>query len=270
MLGWSNLLIVILLLSSSTAFYKSRGYERSHQYLRSNENNEDTPKRDSLAFLRMKGRVGGNILQPILGVDEGTAGGVKRSASIRKSRESFISCEKSGVIDNMSEPFPVTSSGTEWKGVSDKIVGGNSFGSLSREEFEGRTCNVLRGDCYEGEFVQVALSLSLEGELNGLVNGGKFHGIKFDVFAKEKDDEKWQLRIKNKDCVRQFSNYLGEFVVEGKKGWQEIKIGWEELVGSGPGAEVKPCDVTTLRRMAICCNERRIGVEMAYCGVEFY
>jgi hypothetical protein len=95
------------------------------QYNNNNNNNHDNK---AMAFLRKIGRVGGNRVDftHAIGVDEGsstkTAG---KWGTMKKCKAAFQSCTDSGTIDDMSEEFPVTSSGTQWSGITDRVMGGD-------------------------------------------------------------------------------------------------------------------------------------------------
>ena len=112
--------------------------------------------------------------------------------AMRKSPEAYESCVKSGVIDDLSETFPVTSSGTQWAGVTDRIMGGRSSGTLAREQFEGRKANVLRAHvtCPDdmcslegnGGFVQMVTDMALEPKVSNTVDASDFDGLELEVF----------------------------------------------------------------------------------------
>ena len=74
-------------------------------------------------------------------------------------------------------------------GVTDKIRGGVSSGSLTREAFEGRPANVLRATVrqqQEGGFVQMTADLSLDPSVNiGAVNASTFDGLEMDLMYGE-------------------------------------------------------------------------------------
>jgi hypothetical protein len=149
----------------------------------------------AMAFLRKIGKVGGASKDEFLsatGSDEGpsdktSAGGSK---AMRKSKASYKECTLSGVIDDMSEIFPYTSSGTEWAGFTDRVMGGASSGSISRETLAGKTANVLRGKvslANNGGFVQMATNLSLHPNVSA-VDASEYDGIELDVLFQEGDE----------------------------------------------------------------------------------
>ena len=95
--------------------------------------NEDNK---AMAFLRKIGKVGGvaNVdFKNAVGVDEGPAGKTKATAGmkqVRKTKSAYTPVTVNGVIDDLSEPFPVTSSGTQWAGFTDQVMGGRSSGKV--------------------------------------------------------------------------------------------------------------------------------------------
>ena len=101
----------------------------------------------------------------------------------------------------MSETFPISSSGNRWKGSSDKQgVIGNSYGSLSRENYNSQFANVLRGEVFEDGFAQAFINLPLKGEPGSSVDGSRYAGISIDLCSSV--EETYELVIKNGDCLR--------------------------------------------------------------------
>ena len=175
---------------------------RSEMSAKTKPNDEDSQaptktKGDNkaMAFLKKIGKVGGTKVDftNALGVDEGS-GGAKISSSagkwdhdlaVKKARHAYRSCVDSGMIDDLSESFPITSSGTQWAGVTDSVMGGSSSGSLVREEFQGRISNVLTANVKlenEGGFVQMVTDLALDHSVSNTVDATEYKGIEFDVY----------------------------------------------------------------------------------------
>ena len=121
----------------------------------------------AMAFLRKVGRVGGAANMDFanaMGLDESPSGAGTKSSyhkggslkNVRKSKAAYTSCTTSGIIDDMSDPFPFTSSGSQWQGIFDCIMGGMSNGSLSRENIGDKVANVLRGNVADNTgFIQM-------------------------------------------------------------------------------------------------------------------
>jgi hypothetical protein len=143
----------------------------------------------AMSFLRRKGLVGGTKdFTNAIGIDEGPAGKNGPSGRmLRRASNSYESCVESGVIDDFCEAFPLTSTGTEWSGFSDRVMGGVSVGSLVRELVQGREANVLRGEvsmANNGGFIQMAVDLANDPSKSRLVDASQYDGIELDVLCK--------------------------------------------------------------------------------------
>jgi hypothetical protein len=109
-----------------------------------------------------------------------------KKQNVRKSKAAYIPCTTSGIIDDMSDPFPFTSSGSQWQGITDRVMGGISNGSLSRETIGGKLANVLRGNvslANNGGFIQMATDLSLEPSVNLFVDASAYDGVELEVYC---------------------------------------------------------------------------------------
>lgn len=159
----------------------------------------------AMAFLRKKGKVGGiaNIdFKNAMGVDEGPSGKTKGTSPgttvIKKAKHSYKAATVDGVVDDLSEPFPVTSSGTQWAGFTDAVMGGRSSGSITREVLDGRIANVLRGRVSlenNGGFVQMATDLALDPSVSRTVDMSDFDGVELDVlYVGEQERESFNVQ----------------------------------------------------------------------------
>lgn len=113
----------------------------------------------------------------------------EKKQGLKKARAAFKSCADTGIIDNMDETFPSTSSGTQWSGFTDTVMGGMSMAHLTREQFEGRTANVLRGHVSlknNGGFIQMATNLG-EDAVSDAVDASHFDGVEIEATCKAPD-----------------------------------------------------------------------------------
>jgi hypothetical protein len=161
----------------------------------------------AMAFLKKIGKVGGSKVDftNAVGVDEGS-GGAKISSNrgkwdhdraMKKAKHAYRSCVDSGTIDDLSETFPITSSGTQWAGVTDGVMGGSSSGVLVREECKGRMSNVLKANVRlenDGGFVQMVTDLALDPSVSNTVDASKYDGIEFDIYY-EGDSDKESFNV---------------------------------------------------------------------------
>jgi hypothetical protein len=175
----------------------------------------------------------------------------------------------------MSENFPYTSCGTTWRGFTDQVMGGVSYGRLEREQdVEGRTANCLHGKVSlynNGGFVQMATDLSLDPFV-GSVDASEYDGIELDVLCQGRDDTgSFNVHLRNPACTRQNSSYRATFEVKSGRGWKTVRLPWKDFKGFGPGPETTPFDATELRRVGIVAIGRKIeDLNLALAGLRFY
>jgi hypothetical protein len=240
---------------------------------------QEQTKQDNkaMAFLRKKGKVGGSANQftKSMGVDEGPVGkstGASSVQSIRKAKSAFQTCTDSGIIDDLSEPFPFTSSGNEWSAFTDAVMGGKSSGSMSRETVNGQAANVLRGKvslANNGGFVQMATNLALDS-VSDTVDASDYDGIELDViYQGDEETSSFNVHLRNPACTRQFSSYRATFEIPVNT-WTKIRLPWSEFTGYGPGSETTPFDAKALRRIGLVSIRKEMNVCLGLGELRFY
>jgi hypothetical protein len=242
----------------------------------------------AMAFLRKQGRVGGaankNFVNAV-GSDEGSTGrqppaGRDDMGNIKKNVQAYQECTITGVIDDMLEAFPLTSSGTEWRGVSDRVMGGISNGIIKREvDLEGRTANVLTGHvslANGGGFIQMVTDLPLASKKS--VDASEYDGLQLEVLHRNipKDDEDNEPPSKKSQTFNvhlrtpgtfQQASYRHTFEIAEPNQWTTIMIPWSSFQGYGIS---DPLDISALRRIGIVAIGREMDVFLAVGGVNFY
>jgi hypothetical protein len=269
---------------------------------------------DAMAFLRNMGRVGGaankNFVNAV-GSDEGstgrqppavrdsgsgssggaaTGGGGGVGSSMKKARSAYQVCTDSGTIDDMTAAFPFTSSGTEWRGVSDRVMGGVSDGFITREiDLEGRAANILKGRvslANNGGFIQMVTDLPLDLSKD-YVDASDYDGIELDVLYRQprtgtigednnNEDEEmsapstepqtFNVHVRTPGTFRQAS-YRHTFEISEPNKWKTIFIPFTSFLGYGVAV---PLDISTLRRVGIVAIGREMDVFLGVGGVRFY
>eukprot|EP00574_Skeletonema_japonicum_P003586 CAMPEP_0201714278 /NCGR_PEP_ID=MMETSP0593-20130828/832_1 /ASSEMBLY_ACC=CAM_ASM_000672 /TAXON_ID=267983 /ORGANISM="Skeletonema japonicum, Strain CCMP2506" /LENGTH=275 /DNA_ID=CAMNT_0048203545 /DNA_START=73 /DNA_END=897 /DNA_ORIENTATION=+ len=261
-------LLSILLLEYSAAFQPAaapRSYATLPRRMSTTNDNDGTSTKKksenkAMAFLRSKGRIGGAANMDFanaMGLDESPSGGSQKDTTggTKKSKAAYVSCTASGVIDDMSDPFPFTSSGSQWLGITDRVMGGSSNGSLTRETVDGKLANVLRGNVSlvsgdNGGFIQMATDLSLDPSEDAFVNAEKYDGVEMEVYCEATGvAEKFNVHLRNPACDRQNSSYRATFEVRPGQ-WATVRLPWDAFEGFGPGPEVTPF-VPILRRLGV-------------------
>jgi len=236
----------------------------------------------AMAFLKKIGKVGGSKVDftNAVGVDEGS-GGAKVSSNrgkwdhdraMKKAKHAYRSCVDSGTIDDLSETFPITSSGTQWAGVTDGVMGGSSSGVLVREEFQGRLSNVLKANVRlenDGGFVQMVTDLALDPSVSNTVDASKYDGIEFDIYYEgDSDKESFNVHLKDSNCVRQFSSYRATFELPQGE-WTTVRLPWSRFEGFGWGAVENLLNVSALRRIGLVAIGKKMDVELAISSIRF-
>jgi len=230
---------------------------------------------DVMAFLRKAGRIGSNKdFSTAIGVDEGPAGQIRSGVSqVTKAASAYKWCTETGIIDDMSEDLPRTSSGTEWSGFTDKVMGGVSVGKVIREVVDGKNANVMKGKVSlynNGGFIQMAASLSTDPAVSLTVDASTYDGVELHVLYRGDDDiEHFNIHLRNPACLRQFSSYRGTFEVRGNE-WQNVRLPWSSFVGHGTGSDSVPFDPSELRRISIVAIGKPMEVYLAVSSIGFY
>jgi len=275
------LVIPLILTKSVIGFqptsYSKVGSKHSALFNSQNENLSDEKekkRKDVMSFLRKVGAVGANQdFSTAMGSDEGPVGKTKNAKrSLEKSKSAFQSCTLSGVIDDMSEAFPMTSSGSTWTGFTDQVMGGISVGKLERQTLDGRLCNVMNGKVStfnNGGFIQCATMLSKDPSMSLTVDASKYHGIQLDVWYKgENDIENFNVHLRNPRCTQR-SSYRATFEVA-PIGWQTVHVPFDAFIGYGPGAKGIPFDPSDLQRLSVVAIGKTMDVNLGIGKVSFY
>lgn len=81
----------------------------------------------------------------------------------------------------MSDPFPFTSSGSQWQGILRDNIKDRTNGSLTRETVDGKLANVLRGK--ENGSIGMATDLALNPAEDMYVHATDFDGVELEVWC---------------------------------------------------------------------------------------
>lgn len=230
----------------------------------------------AMAFLRKRGKVGGAANKDFanaVGSDEGSGMAAPKStastASPQKAKLAFKDSITSGVIDDISELFPLTCSGSEWRGVSDRVRGGQSEGVILREEVEGRAANVLKGHVrlQDGNgFIQMVTDFSMD-PIKGSVDASNYDGIELDVFSR--DILSFNIHLRTPGSLQEAS-YRHTVNLEVLFSWQTIRIPFSSFVETGKEGSDSYIDYSKLKRLGVVVLDQETDVELAVGGVRFY
>lgn len=165
-------------------------------------------------------------------------------------------------IDDLSRPFPQALCGADWELLSDRVMGGVSAGTLTREMVAGRPANRLRGEvslANNGGFLQMALDLDRTG---APVHCGAFSGIAIEVFGNGED---YGLHLRTAGLTRPWQSYRQGFRAGGE--WHTIRL---PFTGFEAHRTELPFDPAQLRRIGLVAIGRAFTADLAVASVSFY
>lgn len=166
------------------------------------------------------------------------------------------------LIDDFSDRDLVSKLGTQWRGVSDQVMGGVSIGSVSRDNVEGRSCLRLSGDVRlenNGGFIQAALDLSPGDDT---FDASDFTGVRLTVRG---NNEQYSVHLRTPDNVRPWQSYRAHFFAT--REWANIDLPFTTFVPYRLDAAL---DTARLRRIGLVAIGRAFQADLAVCRIEFY
>jgi len=161
------------------------------------------------------------------------------------------------VIDDLSQPFPLTPRGTRWGVVTDTVMGGLSSGLLTREEWFGRPCLRLTGNvslANGGGFLQAATDL--------VVDASGWEGIEITL-AGPPDD--YHVHLRTTELTRPQQSYRAE--VRCSPEWRTNRLPWSAFA---PHRTDDPFNPARLRRLGIVAIGRAFQADLRVADLRFY
>jgi hypothetical protein len=150
---------------------------------------------------------------------------------------------------------------TEWRLITDGVMGGVSSGRLETDEVEGRPCLRLRGEVSlenNGGFIQAALDLG-DGQA---LNAWSFTGVMLDVFG---NDENYNLHLRTSDVWLPWQSYRASF--RARPAWQTIRLPFS---GFEPYRIGKALNLRKLERIGVLAIGRSFTADLCVGRVVLY
>lgn len=166
------------------------------------------------------------------------------------------------IIDDLRHPHPRATIGTDWELVSDRVMGGVSFGTLRRDPVQGRLALHLKGDVRlenNGGFLQAALDLA---EDSATVDASGFTGIALDVLG---NGETYNIHLRTADVTRPWQSYRATF--RAPPGWVTVTLPFDRF--SAHRLE-EPLDLSALRRIGLFAIGSAFRADLAVAGLRFF
>jgi hypothetical protein len=172
-----------------------------------------------------------------------------------------LNADSNGLIDDFRRNDARSQLGTEWRLVTDQVMGGVSDARLTRRRVDGRSALCLNGTVSlenNGGFVQMNLDLSP----NGVLDASRFDGIRLIVRG---DGASYNLHLKTTATRLPWQSYRAE--VPTHPSWRELKLPFSSF---RPHRLVPALDVARLRRVAIVAIGRAMQADVCVAEIGFY
>jgi len=166
------------------------------------------------------------------------------------------------LIDDFSNDGLVSALGTEWRGVSDRVMGGVSDVLIEHGNAEGQVFLRLRGDVRlenNGGFVQAALDLHASG---GVPDVSAYRGLRLMVRG---NDQQYSLHLRTPDATRPWQSYRGHFTAATR--WQTIDLPFEAFA---PYRIDQPLDTQRLKRIGLVAIGRAFSADQMVASIRLY
>ncbi|MDJ0607828.1 MAG: CIA30 family protein [Kiloniellales bacterium] len=165
------------------------------------------------------------------------------------------------LIDDFASRDLVSSLGTRWRGVSDRVMGGISEASVRAEVIDGRPCLRLSGEVRlenDGGFIQAALDLAPEG---ATLDASNFAGLRALVRG---NGERYSVHLRTADIVRPWQSYRAHFTAGPE--WTDVQL---PFTAFRPYRLEAPLDVSRLRRVGLVAIGRAFTADLAVAELAF-
>lgn len=166
------------------------------------------------------------------------------------------------IIDDLSRPMPMAITGNGWVLISDRVMGGVSSGTMSRETVAGRPAIRMRGGVSldnNGGFLQIALDL---GDVGAPVDASAWTGIQLDVLG---NDQTYNLHLRTTDLSRPWESYRQSFLA--LPSWRTLRLPFDRFV---PHRTERPLRTNRLRRIGLIAIGREFEADLAIADIRFY
>jgi hypothetical protein len=165
------------------------------------------------------------------------------------------------LIDDRQSGDLQSSLGTQWRLITDGVMGGVSSGKLRLDQREGRDCLHLQGEVSlenNGGFIQAALELAQSGTLDA----AGYDGVELDVFG---NGEAYNVHLKTSGVWLPWQHYRASFMAE--PGWHSVRVPFSAFEGYRIGAAFDPAK---LERIGIVAYGRAFTADLCIGRVAFY
>ena len=165
------------------------------------------------------------------------------------------------IIDDRSSNTYRSNLGTEWRLVTDQVMGGESEGELTLDTYKNRNCLRMRGNVTtenNGGFVQIALSLSEDD----VFDATDYTGIEIEVAG---NNENYNIHVRTAGLWFPWQSYRFNF--EATTDWQTLRFPFDEIK---PYKTSKRFPQHRLKRIGLVGIGRDFQADLCVASVKLY
>jgi hypothetical protein len=166
------------------------------------------------------------------------------------------------LIDDFSLQDFYSKLGTQWRGVSDKVMGGISEAYVTNDVMDGRRCLRLSGAVHlenNGGFIQAVLDLAPSG---ATLNASDYTGVRLIARG---NGELYSVHLRTADNVRPWQSYRANFTAG--PDWETVDLPFASFT---PYRLETPFNVALLRRIGLVAIGRAFHADLAVAQVDLY
>jgi hypothetical protein len=165
------------------------------------------------------------------------------------------------LIDDRQTGDLLSNLGTQWRLITDGVMGGVSSGTLGLDQREGRDCLRLQGEVSlqnNGGFIQAALELAP----SGVLDASAYSGVELDVYG---NGEAYNVHLKTSRVWLPWQHYRASFMAE--PGWHSVRVPFAVFEGYRIGTAFDPA---RLERIGIVAYGRAFTADLCIGRVALY
>lgn len=165
------------------------------------------------------------------------------------------------IIDDRSSGNMTSKMGTEWRLVTDTVMGGLSTGNITVDNYKGKNCLHMRGNVTtenNGGFVQMALSLSEQGNFDA----SDFDGLEFEVSG---NNELYNIHLRTAGLWFPWQSYRASF--SATPDWRMVRIPFTEFEAYKTTQDFRQDE---LRRIGLLGIGRVFQADLCLASIRFY
>ena len=164
------------------------------------------------------------------------------------------------IIDDRTGPGLTSNLGTQWKAVTDQVMGGKSKASISETNKLGRKCLQLSARVStenNGGFAQLSLPLAIDRALDA----SDFNRLELEILG---NNEQYNLHLKTTDLWLPWQSYRAGF--NATDTWQTVTIPFRDLKPYRTSKSFKP---DRLVRLGLVAIGREFDAELCVASIRF-